>query len=1153
MLVNFSGIDFKKKPQLVLRDLEGTALGYLGYALNLRATLNYNSVSEISFEYPSQVEGREIKEFDMLTSMRIIDMVGVGQFILRNPSIVNDGIVQKKSCTAYSLEYELTNKIMMLEEGSYNFYNPFALDSTVMGEIISLAPSWHIGTISRNLYGKYRTLTIENQNIYDVMKSTLQDTYQCVFDFDTYNREINVISIEDIIATNPVYLSTRNLLREISIDENTDDLVTVLDVNGAEGVNIRSVNPMGLNKIYNLDYYMNTEYFSSSIITKWNNWKNTFNQNQSVFYNKIVLRNMMIAKLSTANAKLTELKGELSGLEIARNTLIQMIAVDESTQSALNQKNAEITAKESQITSQEGVITGIETQIAGVTTELNTIIYNTSFERFFNSSEITMLDKYFKEGSITDSSFVASNIRSYNTSDIINDISNITFSIADTNRITESEYSSDITFYSISGGDIVNGLPSGSDISNEIISATLQVNSDNSMIFSAYLNTKVENNTELLGGTLSISGTGTVSYYEGSPSISFTFSTATSCFTQEVSEYQKLAIQWDLYEYGKTILDKLSSPTYTFSVRSANFLSLNDFELFAKEFSLGEKIYLDLDGRILNPIAVSVSIEFDNLASLEIGFSDTFHAGSEEFTLESILENTISMGKTLDLNQYNYNNFVSSGAQTSVKTFMNSALDAMKNNILAGVNEDVVIDEKGIRLRKFDTQSQDYEDEQLWITNNSIMFTDDNWTTGTIGIGKFKDTNLGEIYGVVAPAIVGTILAGENLIIESDPLNSGDGVRQFKVDSSGVSIHNSILSLYDGSSVSQGGSSRIDINPTLGIVAGQNWKNLFVYDSYGNVSAVKTSDSTAHQNGITNINDLGPNETINASFWIDMYGNAYFAGKLIATTGVIGGWTIANDYLYAGSGTNYVALNGSGSTYSTYAIWAGAENPANAPFYVTKTGDIYAEDGTFGGSLSGADGTFSGTLVAADGTFTGTLQAGTIDASTINASTISGNLTAANTGGWLVGAGIAVGGSTSATLSPSNFSFFVDSNGNLTMSGNLTTTGTTSITSPTINGGDFYGVRYYGAVGSGYVEVGHPSGGYGDFGVYSSNNNSVFKVVDGGGYCNFSSFGHIFLVGNSTGATTQGNWTFQSGSTVDFTGVTVTGLSAQGTVTAVWG
>lgn len=78
-------------------------------------------------------------------------------------------------------------------------------------------------------------------------------------------------------------------------------------------------------------------------------------------------------------------------------------------------------------------------------------------------------------------------------------------------------------------------------------------------------------------------------------------------------------------------------------------------------------------------------------------------------------------------------------------------------------------------------------------------------------------------------------------------------------------------------------------------------------------------------------------------------------GKVSAIAGQIGGFTIEETFLHGGSGSSYVALNGSGSgTNSLYAIWAGSSNPANAPFSVKKNGDLYAKNGTFSGTVSGA-------------------------------------------------------------------------------------------------------------------------------------------------------------------------------------------------------
>ena len=138
------------------------------------------------------------------------------------------------------------------------------------------------------------------------------------------------------------------------------------------------------------------------------------------------------------------------------------------------------------------------------------------------------------------------------------------------------------------------------------------------------------------------------------------------------------------------------------------FLALDDFVDFAKQFELGEKVYLHIDNNVLEPIAMSVSIDFDDLSDFEIQFSDNYRLNSKEFTLESILDQAISGSNSLDLNQYNYSNFVSSGAKTSVEQFMKSAIDAMKNNIMAGENNELVIDGTGLRCMKYDEASGTY-------------------------------------------------------------------------------------------------------------------------------------------------------------------------------------------------------------------------------------------------------------------------------------------------------------------------------------------------------------------------------------------------------------------------------------------------------------
>ena len=127
MVVDFSAIDFKERPTLVLKNLDGTYIQPLAYAFDVHAKFMYNEVSEITFELPAYVDGVMTPHYDDVVGMRLIDWIGIGQFILVNPSRKNDGISEIKSCTAYSLEYEMTLDFLIkssTESGEKNFAVP---------------------------------------------------------------------------------------------------------------------------------------------------------------------------------------------------------------------------------------------------------------------------------------------------------------------------------------------------------------------------------------------------------------------------------------------------------------------------------------------------------------------------------------------------------------------------------------------------------------------------------------------------------------------------------------------------------------------------------------------------------------------------------------------------------------------------------------------------------------------------------------------------------------------------------------------------------------------------------------------------------------------------------------------------------------------
>lgn len=113
------------------------------------------------------------------------------------------------------------------------------------------------------------------------------------------------------------------------------------------------------------------------------------------------------------------------------------------------------------------------------------------------------------------------------------------------------------------------------------------------------------------------------------------------------------------------------------------------------------------------------------------------------------------------------------------------------------------------------------------------------------------------------------------------------------------------------------------------------------------------------------------------------------AGVLTATSGTIGSWNIRSDYLFVTGG--YVYLSGvgdftasatspigraKGAAINNLCICVGS-NGENRVFGLGKDGALYATDAYIKGHIEATSGSFSGSLDAATGTFAGTLSAAT--------------------------------------------------------------------------------------------------------------------------------------------------------------------------------
>lgn len=971
MVVDFSKLDLQEQPVLILKNTTGTPIGTLGRAMNITADIKYDEASVLEFTIPAQVDGEPTPHYDSVIGMRVVELQNIGNFILINPRETDDGVKKTKACKGYSLEYEFTFKKISLASSTYNFWNPVTPDSTLMSIILEMMPSWSIGSIDSSLVGKYRTFEVSDENLYNFIKGTIQTSYNCIFEFDTFNRRINVKDVSSVVPANPVYISNENLAKEISVEENTENIVTRLDVNGAEGVNIRDVNPMGTNQIINLDYFMNTDNFEAALIQKYYDWKKLYEDYQLPYYNLSVEYALQIMRKTTEQAALVELEAERTILENEQAVIIQSIARNLDSQSSLDDVNARIAAKQTDINAKNAEIRNIEAQASSIYSELAEINKLTKFQSYFTEDEYLLLDRYLKDDAVSESSFVAQETDSYEDEDTGNKVKNKSISISGSS-ITYVTNVKNKDIYDMKGGRITADF-----IDAEIVSAAFERAQDNSFVMTAYLGAGKADDRSFPKGCVSITGyVSSVSNdltvdpelpdMQTGTTLRFTISDGYLYFTLNTSEYERRAVAWDLFEYGNEILQKISQPSYTFSVTSSNFLTLEDFEKFKNKLRHGQKIYIGIsEDKTLAPICVGLRINFDSPNDLTMEFSDTYTSSDSSFLLADLLEQSVSMGKTVDLNKYSYSAFMDSGASTKVKDFMTTALDVSKNAIMSSKEQAISWGDSGIRLRKWTSEAhEEYEPKQVWLNNNSILMTSNNWATAELAIGNFYDKNLGDCWGVVAPNIVGTLLAGSNLVIES--AKQDGGVAVFKVDAEGCILHNSNFSV-----TSDATKTHILIDPEHGLIIGtyplfsvnarasgviDDSKKLFYADTEGNLILKGT-----------------------------IYANAgEFTGRVTATSGYIGqpsqGWTIVSDAIYNGKPS--YSSNIAGIYIGVDGIALGQS--ASSRILANRNGYFYANNVSVSGHITATSGEIGGCTIS-----NGLLQVSNANITSLNASKIT--------------------------------------------------------------------------------------------------------------------------------------------------------------------
>lgn len=241
----------------------------------------------------------------------------------------------------------------------------------------------------------------------------------------------------------------------------------------------------------------------------------------------------------------------------------------------------------------------------------------------------------------------------------------------------------------------------------------------------------------------------------------------------------------ELKECGGIELNKLSQPKLQFSMTMANIYALPEFEPIINQFQLGNVIKVGIrPGCVKHSRLLQVDIGFDDFSDFSCEFGELTNSRIQSDIHADLLSQAISAGKQVASNASYWNKGTDQANSIDLR-IQQGLLDAATSIKSIDATQGVEIDNRGIHLRKINQETQDYDPEQGWITNNKFLYSNDAFKTVKSVFGKYKIDDE-EYWGLLAEAVIAGYIEGSR--IRGGTIQIGDlGNDQwsFEVDENG--------------------------------------------------------------------------------------------------------------------------------------------------------------------------------------------------------------------------------------------------------------------------------------------------------------------------------------------------------------------------------
>lgn len=706
MLFSFDKFDRYEIPVLTVAHPDFTKVGIIKDPIGLKLDLNLVSTSKASFEaYSVDDTGNATFYYGALTKYNLVHISGFGWFVITHVAESNDGIHKSKSVDCESYEYTLGRKAANLSAGTYRLYDPAnaASTETLLGHFLANCPRWTIGYVSSALYSRYRTFDMPDASMYGFLMEEAMDAYECVFVFDTENLQIKVYAPDDLIKDSGIVFRYTSLLKHISISDSADDVVTELQVYGADNFSIATVNPLGTASIYKYDYFK--DVMPAAMWVKVKQWQDDV----AAAMGRTSAYGNILTAIKNENLKILGYEANKSEVERYRaageqvrtvNTPYTMQAV---SQTAVDNIRAWIDSKNS--TDLLTMVTAADAYppIPTFVPAGGEGVVPSEIQAYADT--ITEADRNVAQATVN--IYACEKCEKYCDSLIATSKAQI--------EIYQNQRKATHTNLSISNYLTADEIVALGDYTLADVYENPYIVPLDGMTYEETQNLAFE----LLDGAFE------TLERVSQPTFDFSVETVNLMFDKEHEDY-------------------------------VNIIEQN---------GLGCRVHVEFeDGHWYNPVLMGISVEYDAPDKCELVFGSNYHAKMSEDLYAECFQQAAKTSATVSSALHSWLNPMESQSLSPMREFMEGALNAAVNKIINSNNQSTVIDQFGIWGRKITDDG--YSPKQIKIINNGLYMTDDNWDTCKLALGEIDIPGTADsAYGIASEVLIGNLILGEALKI----------------------------------------------------------------------------------------------------------------------------------------------------------------------------------------------------------------------------------------------------------------------------------------------------------------------------------------------------------------------------------------------------